>query len=68
MGNEIVITVEGLLWLAAAIITVGGATAIHSNPSTVITISFPTFSPPYKFPPLNGMPEIESKKFPETSS
>ena len=31
MGNEIVITVEGLLWLAAAIITVGGATAVISR-------------------------------------
>ena len=31
MGYEIVITVEGLLWLAAAIITVGGATAVISR-------------------------------------
>ncbi len=28
MGNEIVITVEGLLWLCAAIITLGGAAAV----------------------------------------
>ncbi len=31
MGNEIVITVEGLLWFAAAIVTLGGAAAVLSK-------------------------------------
>lgn len=31
MGNEVVITVEGLLWICGAIISIGGASAIISK-------------------------------------
>lgn len=38
MENEIVITVQGLLWVCGAIITIGGATAIISKWLTPVRV------------------------------